>query len=153
MNPSELLERIKREEVLEERVVRQVCKQVEEVLLGESNLLILSSPIILVGDIHGQFYDVLKLLTIGSSITIQEERFQIISMYSLETLLIVDTTPYKQFYSSSAWSFSILNVYGCFEETINLGIIPLIQTNFLHLWLSRRNYSQIRECKPLESIQ
>ena len=102
MNPSELLERIKREEVLEERIVRQVCKQVEEVLLGESNLLILSSPIILVGDIHGQFYDVLKLLTIGSSITIQEERFQIISMYSLETLLIVDTTPYKQFYSSSA---------------------------------------------------
>lgn len=102
MNPSELLERIKREEVLEERTVRQVCKQVEEVLLGESNLLILSSPIVLVGDIHGQFYDVLKLLTIGSLITIQEERFQILSMCSLEISWIVATTQCKQFSSSFA---------------------------------------------------
>lgn len=102
MNPSELLERIRREEVLEERIVRQVCKQVEEVLLGESNLLILSSPIVLVGDIHGQFYDVLKLLTIGNLITTQEEHFQILSMYSSEILWIAATTPCKQSCSSFA---------------------------------------------------
>jgi len=102
MNPSELLERIRREEVLEERIVRQVCKQVEEVLLGESNLLILSSPIVLVGDIHGQFYDVLKLLTIGNLITTQGERFQILSMYSSEILWIAATTPCKPFCSSFA---------------------------------------------------
>jgi hypothetical protein len=34
--------------------------------MGEANLEIVSSPIVLVGDIHGQFYDVLKLLSIGT---------------------------------------------------------------------------------------
>lgn len=34
--------------------------------MAEANLEIVSSPIVLVGDVHGQFYDVLKLLTIGT---------------------------------------------------------------------------------------
>ena len=35
--------------------------------MSESNVEMVSSPVNLVGDIHGQFYDVQKLLKIGIS--------------------------------------------------------------------------------------
>ena len=66
MSVEQVLERIKQEEVVEESVVRSVCKKVQEILMGEANLEIISSPIVLVGDVHGQFYDVLKMLSIGT---------------------------------------------------------------------------------------
>ena len=42
--------------------------------MRESNIEYLSSPINLVGDVHGQFYDVQKLLQIGTSPPIQPPR-------------------------------------------------------------------------------
>lgn len=71
MNIQNILERIKNEEVIEEFLIRKLCKCIQEVFMGESNLEPVSSPIILVGDVHGQFYDVLKLLSIGRSVSIQ----------------------------------------------------------------------------------
>lgn len=58
MNINEILERIKKEEVIPEAQVRSLCKKIQEVFLGESNLEPVPSPITLVGDVHGQFYDV-----------------------------------------------------------------------------------------------
>lgn len=66
MDIVEIQERVMREEVIEERVVRAVCRSVQEVLLREANLQLVSSPIVLIGDVHGQFYDVLKLLATGT---------------------------------------------------------------------------------------
>ena len=38
-----------------------------ELLEKEGNLLYLNDPISVVGDIHGQFYDLLKILSIGGN--------------------------------------------------------------------------------------
>lgn len=65
MNIPEIIERIKKEEVIEEVTVKKICKKVQEVLMAESNVEQVCSPINLVGDVHGQFYDVQKLLKIG----------------------------------------------------------------------------------------
>lgn len=65
MNIHEIIERIKKEEVIEEVTVKKICKKVQEVFMTESNVEQVSSPINLVGDVHGQFYDVQKLLKIG----------------------------------------------------------------------------------------
>ena len=56
-----------KEEVVEERTVRHLCRMIQETLLAESNLQTVTSPVTLVGDVHGQFYDVLKLISIGIS--------------------------------------------------------------------------------------
>ena len=54
-----------KEEVLDERIVRDICSSVQETLLAEGNMERVSSPVTLVGDIHGQFYDVLKMMSLG----------------------------------------------------------------------------------------
>ena len=40
----------------------------KEIFLKEDNICFLKSPITLVGDVHGQFYDVLELFRVGGDI-------------------------------------------------------------------------------------
>jgi serine/threonine-protein phosphatase PPG1 len=49
----EILTRLCRGEVLPERTVKQLCDKLKEHLIYESNVLSLSSPLTIVGDIHG----------------------------------------------------------------------------------------------------
>lgn len=73
MNPRELLQKIKAGAVVTESEVRAVCSRFEEVLAGENNLLRLEAPINIVGDVHGQLYDVIKIFEIGKASATQEE--------------------------------------------------------------------------------
>ncbi|ELR11408.1 uncharacterized protein ACA1_136190 [Acanthamoeba castellanii str. Neff] len=61
------MEQLKRGEVLPERTVKQLCDKLKEHLIYESNVLSLSSPLTIVGDIHGQFWDLLELFRIGGN--------------------------------------------------------------------------------------
>ena len=45
--------------------MRGLCERGREVLLEEANVQPVSSPITIVGDIHGQFHDLLELFRIG----------------------------------------------------------------------------------------
>jgi 4-hydroxy-3-methylbut-2-en-1-yl diphosphate synthase IspG/GcpE len=66
MDVQTILERVKKEEVIEESIVRMLCSKMQEVFLTEANIEYISSPITLVGDIHGQFYDLQKLIHLGT---------------------------------------------------------------------------------------
>lgn len=59
------LSNLRQGKILTEKNLRQVCEKVKEIFLQEPNLTPVRSPCILVGDIHGQFYDFLELLRIG----------------------------------------------------------------------------------------
>lgn len=60
-----LIEDIRAERPIHEKVVKNICKKVQEIFMGESNLINVEAPINVIGDVHGQFYDVLKLFSLG----------------------------------------------------------------------------------------
>jgi serine/threonine-protein phosphatase 4 catalytic subunit len=45
--------------------VKQLCEKVKEILAAEPNVCQVATPVTIVGDVHGQFYDVLEIFNIG----------------------------------------------------------------------------------------
>ena len=58
-------ELLKEGKILTEGDLRIVCERAKDVLAQESNVMPVRAPATLVGDIYGQFYDLLKLIDIG----------------------------------------------------------------------------------------
>ena len=50
-------------ECLSERSIRRLCQSASELLMEESNVQPVLSPVTIVGDLHGQSYDLLHLLS------------------------------------------------------------------------------------------
>lgn len=61
----ECIERLYRRELLPEITIEALCSKIKELLIKESNVVHLQSPVTVVGDIHGQFYDLLEIFRIG----------------------------------------------------------------------------------------
>lgn len=53
---------------LSENDMKTLCDQVRGILMEESNIQPVSSPVTICGDIHGQFWDLLELLRKGGSV-------------------------------------------------------------------------------------
>jgi serine/threonine-protein phosphatase PPG1 len=58
------IEKIKRGQILDEYEVKFICEKVTELFVAEANIQELSSPITIVGDIHGFFISSLIKKTI-----------------------------------------------------------------------------------------
>ncbi|KAG5358846.1 putative serine/threonine-protein phosphatase C22H10.04 [Yarrowia sp. C11] len=61
----ECIERLYRKELLPEVVVESLCTKVKELLVKESNVVHIQAPVTVVGDIHGQFHDLIEIFRIG----------------------------------------------------------------------------------------
>jgi len=59
------IETLKGGECVSEKELRQLCQYVSELLMEESNVQPVVSPVTIVGDLHGQFFDLLNLLKVG----------------------------------------------------------------------------------------
>jgi len=90
-------------------------------LAEESNLLVLAAPINIIGDVHGQFYDVLKLLAIGEVSNIQEDYRLIRGISFWGTTLIEATTHLKPFSILPLIKSCIQNLYTCLGAITNHG--------------------------------
>lgn len=53
---------------LPENDMRILCHKVKNILMEESNVQPVSSPVTICGDIHGQFWDLLELLRKGGMV-------------------------------------------------------------------------------------
>ena len=67
-NVDDWLESLLQGNPLPERELRQLCERVKEILIEENNLQAVSAPVIICGDIHGQFHDLLELFNKGGQI-------------------------------------------------------------------------------------
>lgn len=59
------LEKAWKGELLDELALKALCLALKDILIREENTRILSAPISMVGDIHGQFFDLQELFKIG----------------------------------------------------------------------------------------
>ena len=50
---------------LAEQDVKQLCEMAREILSKESNVQAVQAPVTVVGDVHGQFHDLMELFRIG----------------------------------------------------------------------------------------
>jgi serine/threonine-protein phosphatase 6 catalytic subunit len=48
--------------------MKALCSRVRDLLLEESNVHLVSSPVTVCGDIHGQFWDVLEIFRQGGEV-------------------------------------------------------------------------------------
>ena len=62
------LERARNGEVLEEIAIKVICAKVKEILALEDNVCKVASPVTVVGDVHGQFLDVIELFRVGGEV-------------------------------------------------------------------------------------
>jgi serine/threonine-protein phosphatase 6 catalytic subunit len=53
---------------LPEKDLRIMCEMVKDVLVEESNVQNVAAPVIICGDIHGQFHDLLEIMNRGGEI-------------------------------------------------------------------------------------
>jgi len=65
---SALLERALSCELLDVSEIKWICESVREILSREDNIVNISTPVTLAGDIHGQFDDLLRLFQTGGEV-------------------------------------------------------------------------------------
>lgn len=59
------IEQLFEKKMLPEKEVEELCSLAREVLINESNVQHVKSPVTICGDTHGQFYDLIELFRIG----------------------------------------------------------------------------------------
>lgn len=64
-NPDLYLNQLRQCRHLPESAMKHLCSVVRSILMEESNVVPVSSPVTVCGDIHGQLWDLLELLKVG----------------------------------------------------------------------------------------
>ncbi|KAF8963228.1 serine/threonine specific protein phosphatase [Flammula alnicola] len=105
---------------LPESDMKKLCDRVRNLLLEESNIQPVSSPVTICGDIHGQFWDLLELLRKGGEVP-QTSYIFMARHYSLETvsLLLALKARYPDrvtLLRGNHESRQITQVYGFYDE-------------------------------------
>lgn len=67
-DPDRWIAQLRKCEYLPEPDMKVLCNRVRAILMEESNIQPVSSPVTICGDIHGQFWDLLQLLREGGDV-------------------------------------------------------------------------------------
>ena len=57
-------------QIIPEEDVKNLCNKAKEILMEEQNVHHVPIPATVVGDIHGQFYDLLELFDVGGQVSL-----------------------------------------------------------------------------------
>lgn len=64
-DPDRWLDSLRSCQYLPEESMRSLCSKMLSILMEESNIQPVNSPVTVCGDIHGQFWDLLELFRVG----------------------------------------------------------------------------------------
>ncbi|PVV02873.1 hypothetical protein BB560_002657 [Smittium megazygosporum] len=119
------IEKLLKCELLSENEVQDLCEKAREILLEESNVQRVDSPVTICGDIHGQFFDLKELFKVGGNCP--ETNYLFMGdfvdrgLYSVETFLLL--LAFKVRYPDRVTlirgnheSRQITQVYGFYDE-------------------------------------
>ena len=84
--PDRWIENLRNGKLLSELELKQVCEIVKMLLIEESNVQPVSSPVTVCGDIHGQFFDLMELFRCGGDIQDTNYIFMVRPSFSLVLL-------------------------------------------------------------------
>ncbi|ORZ02357.1 serine/threonine specific protein phosphatase [Syncephalastrum racemosum] len=127
MDVDACIESIKACKYLPENDMRQLCNKLKEILAEESTVVPVRAPVTLCGDIHGQFYDLLKLFEVGGDVPdtsyIFMGDFVDRGRYSLETLTLLLLLKVKYpdritLTRGNHESRNVTRVYGFYDECL-----------------------------------
>ena len=62
---------------LSEPDIKTLCERAKDLLLEESNIVPVSSPVTVCGDIHGQYYDLMELFKVSGGKKLQDLRIDL----------------------------------------------------------------------------
>lgn len=60
-----MISQLYKKQLLAEPLIELLCTKTKELLMTESNVVKIQAPVTVVGDIHGQYYDLLEIFKIG----------------------------------------------------------------------------------------
>ncbi|KNC52391.1 serine/threonine protein phosphatase [Thecamonas trahens ATCC 50062] len=121
------LEKLKRCELLSQATIKDICTRVIDVLLDESNVCEVDAPVTVVGDVHGQFYDLLEIFQIGGECP--DTRYLFLGDYvdrghfNLETITLLTCLKLRwpdriTLLRGNHESRQITQVYGFYKEVV-----------------------------------
>ncbi|KAL8745378.1 MAG: hypothetical protein Q9190_002479 [Brigantiaea leucoxantha] len=73
-NLDEWLQCAMNNQYLPEAIIKKLCEMCKELLMEESNIQPVSTPVTVCGDLHGQFYDVLELFRVAGGFPSDEQK-------------------------------------------------------------------------------
>jgi serine/threonine-protein phosphatase 4 catalytic subunit len=121
------IEILRRCELIKESEVKALCAKAREILVEESNVQRVDSPVTICGDIHGQFYDLKELFKIGGDCP--ETNYLFLGdfvdrgFYSVETFLLLLALKVRYpdritLIRGNHESRQITQVYGFYDECL-----------------------------------
>nr|CAB3497796.1 unnamed protein product [Digitaria exilis] len=153
----EQIERLMQCKPLPEPEVRALCEKAKEILMEESNVQPVKSPVTICGDIHGQFHDLAELFRIGGKCPDTNYLFMgdyvDRGYYSVETVTI---TQVYGFYDECLRKYGNANVWKTFTDLFDyFPLTALVESEIfcLHGGLSPsietldniRNFDRVQE--------
>ena len=54
--------------LLDELTIKLICLKAKDIFMDEENVIKINSPVSLVGDVHGQFHDLIEIFKIGGEL-------------------------------------------------------------------------------------
>nr|CAD7458087.1 unnamed protein product [Timema tahoe] len=121
------IEQLKKCEIIKECQVKALCAKAREILVEESNVQRVDSPVTVCGDIHGQFYDLKELFKVGGDVP--ETNYLFMGdfvdrgFYSVETFLLLLALKVRYpdritLIRGNHESRQITQVYGFYDECL-----------------------------------